>query len=62
MMFDPSLITDMIEPAHSSYWFLQPFIAEAYDKTFGAVVFYMEHTQCQYLKSGQLSLSSKLPV
>ena len=28
----------MIEPAHSSYWFLQPFIAEAYDKTFGAVV------------------------
>ena len=43
MMFDPSSITDVIEPAHSSYRFLQPFIAEAYDKEMGVEALHRKH-------------------
>ena len=43
MMLDPSPITDMIEHAHSSCWFLQPLIAEAYDEKWGAEALHMEH-------------------
>ena len=43
MMFDPSSITDMIKPARSSYWLLQPFIAEAYDATLGAEALHGEY-------------------
>ena len=41
--FDPSSITDMIGPAHSTYWSLQPFIAEVYGKTLGGAVLHREH-------------------